>query len=104
MSRPAVQHPASANLISGTEPQPRAERCGITPPAHIQSNLRNDDQHAEHVQTKDFGQVDPTDALELCGEISLQTDTSFLPMKALLLCLGLGRLFGFRIFGDWTGG
>src|SRR6266704_1577733 len=96
MGRATVEHSAAADLVPRTESQPGAKRFGATPPAHVQSNLRKDDQHTQYVQADDLCQIDSANPLQLLAQILLHAGSGLAMMKALLL--GLVWFFGFRIF------
>src|SRR5512135_294409 len=81
----------SADLASGTQAEPGAERLGAAPLTHINANLRDKHQHTQQVQTTDLHQVYAADPPDLFAEIHSGCVVPVQWALALVLSAGSAR-------------
>src|ERR1700751_4490600 len=58
----SVEHLTATNFIAGTKAKPGRKGFGTTPFAHVNADLRDNEQHTQDIEPDDLSQVHSADA------------------------------------------
>ena len=58
----SVEHFTATDFIAGTKAKPGRKGFGTTPFAHVDADLRDNEQHTQDIEPDDLSQVHSTDA------------------------------------------
>src|ERR1700737_1873727 len=63
----SVEHLTATNFIAGTKAKPGTKGFGATPFAHVDADLRDNEQYTQDIESVDLSQIHSTDAPYVVG-------------------------------------